>query len=150
MNVLDRILDSNSDSRSVAWGAFLLRMALGAMWISHALLKIVVFTLPGAAKFFDSVGLPGFLVYPVVAAEIIGGVVILLGFHARAASILLLPILLVAAWVHAPNGWVFTATGGGWEYPVFLAVASLVQALIGDGALALSKAAVRIPARVSA
>lgn len=150
MKILDRVLDSDGDSRSVAWGAFLLRMALGAMWISHAMLKIVVFTLPGAAKFFDSVGLPGFLVYPVVTAEIIGGIVILLGFHARAASILLLPILLVAAWVHAPNGWVFTATGGGWEYPVFLAVASIVQALIGDGALALSKVAVRIPARVSA
>jgi putative oxidoreductase len=124
-------------------------MALGAMWISHALLKIVVFTLPGAAKFFDSVGLPGFLVYPVVAAEIIGGVVILLGLHARAASILLLPILLVAAWVHLPNGWVFTATGGGWEYPVFLAVASVVQALIGDGTLALGRARVRAPAPVS-
>jgi putative oxidoreductase len=150
MNVLDRILDSDSDSTSVAWGAFLLRIALGAMWISHALLKIVVFTLPGAAKFFDSVGLPGFLVYPVVTAEIVGGVAILLGFHARAASILLLPILLVAAWVHAPNGWVFTATGGGWEYPVFLAVASMVQALIGDGAVALSRMAGRIPARVSA
>jgi len=150
MKVLKRILDSDGDAYSVAWGAFLLRMALGAMWISHALLKIVVFTLPGAAKFFDSVGLPGFLVYPVVAAEIIGGVVILLGLHARAASILLLPILLVAAWVHSPNGWVFTATGGGWEYPVFLAVASIVQALIGDGMLALSRARVRVPAPVSA
>jgi len=85
-----------------------------------------------------------------VAAEIIGGVVILLGLHARAASILLLPILLVAAWVHSPNGWVFTATGAGWEYPVFLAVASIVQALIGDGMLALSRARVRVPAPVSA
>jgi putative oxidoreductase len=150
MKMLKRILDSDGDADSVAWGAFLLRMALGAMWISHALLKIVVFTLPGAAKFFDSVGLPGFLVYPVVAAEIIGGVVILLGLHARAASILLLPILLVAAWVHSPNGWVFIATGGGWEYPVFLAVASIVQALIGDGTLALSRARVRVPAPVSA
>jgi putative oxidoreductase len=150
MKILKRILDTDGDAGSVAWGAFLLRMALGAMWISHALLKIVVFTLPGAAKFFDSVGLPGFLVYPVVTAEIIGGVVILLGFHARAASILLLPILLVATAVHAPNGWVFTATGGGWEYPAFLAVASIVQALIGDGALAVSRAGARMPAPVSA
>ena len=56
------------------------------------------------------------------------------GFYGRYASLLLLPILLVAAWVHFPNGWVFTATGGGWEYPVFLAVASVVHVLAGDGA----------------
>ena len=59
MNTLTSILDSEADARSIAWGAFLLRLSLGTMWISHALLKIFVFTLPGAAKFFDSVGLPG-------------------------------------------------------------------------------------------
>lgn len=105
------------------------------MWISHAFLKILVFTLPGAAGFFESVGLPGFLVYPVVAAEIAGGIAVASGFCGRHASLILLPILLVAAWVHFPNGWVFTAAGGGWEYPVFLAVASVVHALAGDGAL---------------
>jgi putative oxidoreductase len=32
---------------------------------------------------------------------------------------------------------VFSAQGGGWEYPAFLIVASLVQWLVGDGAYAL-------------
>lgn len=149
MKTLEMIVQRDGDARAVAWSALVLRVALGAMWISHALLKVLVFTLPGAAKFFDSVGLPGFLVYPVVAAEIVGGTLILLGFHTRAATLLLLPILIVAAWVHAPNGWVFTASGGGWEYPVFLAVASIAQALIGDGALALSKARFAPAVRVS-
>lgn len=119
------------------YALLLLRLALGAMWISHALLKVLVFTLPGAAGFFESVGLPGFLVYPVVAAEIAGGIAVILGFYGRYVSLLLLPILLVAAWVHFPNGWVFTATGGGWEYPVFLAIASVVHAFAGDGALSV-------------
>lgn len=118
------------------YALLLLRLALGAMWISHGLLKILVFTLPGTVIFFESVGLPGFLVYPVVAAEITGGIAIVFGFYGRYASLLLLPILFGAAWVHFPNGWVFTSSGGGWEYPVFLAVASLVHALAGDGALA--------------
>ena len=125
------------DARTAPYALFLLRLALGAMWISHALLKILVYTLPGTAGFFESVGLPGFLVYPVVAAEIAGGIAVMTGFHGRHASLLLLPILLVAAWVHFPNGWVFTATGGGWEYPVFLAIASVVHALAGDGALSV-------------
>ena len=42
-----------------------------------------------------------------------------------------------AAWVHLPNGWLFTSTGGGWEYPVFLAAAAAAQSLLGDGAYAL-------------
>jgi putative oxidoreductase len=126
----------NQSSTTADWGALLLRLALGTMWISHALLKVLVFTLPGAAQFFDSVGLPGVLVYPVVAAELLGGTAILLGLQGRYASALLIPILLVAAWVHWPNGWVFTSAGGGWEYPVLLAAVSAVHVLIGDGAYA--------------
>jgi len=129
--------DSGLDIRAAPYAMLLLRIALGAMWISHALLKIMVFTLPGTAKFFESVGLPGILVYPVVAAELFGGVAVLLGFYGRYASLLLLPILLTAAWVHFPNGWVFSAAGGGWEYPAFLAVAGTVHVLAGDGALRL-------------
>jgi putative oxidoreductase len=114
-------------------GASVLRISLGIMWIAHALLKLLVFTLPGTAQFFASTGLPGALAYPVFAAELLGGVMILLGLYARQVSLVLMPILLGALWVHAPNGWVFTAPNGGWEYPAFLAIASLSQWLIGDG-----------------
>lgn len=126
----------NDSSLARDWGALLLRSSLGTMWIAHALLKLLVFTLPGTAQFFTSVGLPGVLAYPVFAAELLGGIAILVGFHGRVASALLLPILLGAAWVHFPNGWLHTSAGGGWEYPVFLAAASAAHALIGDGAWA--------------
>jgi putative oxidoreductase len=53
------------------------------------------------------------------------------------------PVLLGALSVHLGNGWVFSAEGGGWEYPAFLAVASVVQALLGDGAYALRPAPMR-------
>jgi len=129
-----------------ALGATLLHIALGTMWITHALLKVLVFTLPGAAKFFDSVGLPGWMVYPVVAAEILGGLAILLGFYGRQASLLLAPVLAVAAWVHWPNGWVFTNANGGWEYPVFLLVASIAHWLIGDGRWAARRSTLLVPA----
>lgn len=127
-------------------GATLLRIALGTMWITHALLKVLVFTLPGAAKFFESVGLPGVLVYPVVAVELAGGAAILAGFHGRQASLLLAPILAVAAWVHLPNGWVFSNANGGWEYPVFLLVASIAHWLLGDGEWAARRSTVLAPA----
>jgi len=116
-------------------GPTILRLALGSMWISHALLKLLVFTLPGTAHFFESVGLPGWMAYPVFAAELLGGLAMLFGFYARHVALGLLPILVVATVVHLPNGWVFTNQGGGWEYPAFLCVASIVLWLLGDGKL---------------
>ena len=126
---------------STALGLLLLRLSLGLMYLAHAGLKLFVFTLPGTAQFFAGQGLPGPLAYAVFAAEAVGGALLLLGVYPRQVALALAPILLGAAWVHAPNGWVFTATGGGWEYPVFLAAMSVVLWLAGDGAGALKRSA---------
>ena len=85
----------------------------------------------------ERVGLPGFLAWPIMLAELIGGLAILLGFYGRYVSLLLIPVLLGALMVHAPNGWVFNAPNGGWEYPAFMALTAFAHALIGDGALAI-------------
>ncbi|MCG8434212.1 MAG: DoxX family protein, partial [Gammaproteobacteria bacterium] len=55
------------------YAALMLRTSLGAMFIAHGLLKIMVFTLPGTAQFFASAGFPGWAAYPVAYAEIGGG-----------------------------------------------------------------------------
>jgi putative oxidoreductase len=136
---------AGSSPTSAAWGLALLRVALGTMWIAHALLKPLVFTFAGTAQFFESVGIPGALVAPVFAAELAIGAALILGVYARQAALLSLPILLTVVWVHLPNGWVFTAKGGGWEYPVFLLASSIVLWLAGDGALALRRSARFVP-----
>ncbi len=125
---------------SASYGAFVLRAALGVMYLTHGLLKYVVFTLPGTVGFFESIGLPGPLAYLTVAAELVGGVLLILGVWTRYVAIALMPILLGAIWVHGGNGWVFSNANGGWEYPLFLLVASAAQALLGDGAFALRPA----------
>ncbi len=126
------------DTRTTPYAALTLRLALGAMFIAHALLKVFVFTLPGTVQFFESLGLPGILAYATVAAELVGGVMLILGIGTRWVAALLIPVLLGATWAHAPNGWLFTAPKGGWEYPAFLSAAAFAQALLGDGAYALS------------
>lgn len=126
-----------NDSRNAAYAALALRVALGTMFIAHALLKVLVFTLPGTVQFFESLGLPGALAYVTVAAELIGGVMLVLGVQTRAVALALVPIMLGATWAHAGNGWLFSAPKGGWEYPAFWTVTLFVQALLGDGALAL-------------
>ena len=137
---------TSSTASSTAWGLALLRLALGTMWIAHALLKPLVFSFAGTAKYFDSVGIPGALVGPVFAAELAIGAAVLLGVYARQAALLSLPILLTVVWVHLPNGWVHVAKGGGWEYPVFLFVTSVVVWLAGEGAWALRRSARFVPA----
>ena len=134
------------NTTTAPYAALLLRLSLGVMFIAHALLKLVVFTLPGTVKFFETLGYPGFLAYVVFGAELVGGALLVLGVYTRWVSLALIPILIGAAMVHIPNGWVFSAPNGGWEYPVFLAIASAVQALLGDGALAL-RASAAIPVR---
>ena len=128
------------DARTAPYAAFTLRLALGAMFIAHALLKVFVFTLPGTVQFFESLGLPGVLAYVTIAVELVGGAMLILGIKTRWVAALLIPVLLGATWTHVPNGWLFTAANGGWEYPAFLSVAALAQALLGDGAFALSSA----------
>ena len=125
------------DSRTAPYAALTLRVSLGLMFIAHSLvLKYFVFTLPGTAQFFQSLGLPAVLAYATFWAELVGGVLLVLGIGTRWVALALIPILLGATWVHIGNGWVFSAPNGGWEYPVFLIAASFVQALLGDGAYA--------------
>ena len=125
------------DQRLQPYGALVLRVALGVMFLVHSLyLKLVVFTLPGTVKFYESIGLPGWGAHATIAVETIAGVLLILGYRTREAALVALPVLLGAAWVHWKNGWLFTNAGGGWEYPAFLAAATVAQALLGNGAFA--------------
>ena len=133
------------DRKTAPFAALVLRLALGTMFVAHALLKLFVFTLPGTVQFFESLGLPGPLAYATFAAELVGGMLLILGIGTRWVAAALVPVLIGAAWVHIGNGWLFSAPKGGWEYPVFLVVAAVVQALLGDGAYALGNRFVRSP-----
>ncbi len=106
------------DTRTAPYAALLLRLALGTMFVAHALLKLFVFTLPGTAQFFESLGLPAALAYVTFAAELVGGALLILGIGTRWVAAALIPFLLGAASVHLGNGWLFSAPKGGWEYPV--------------------------------
>jgi len=119
--------------------ALLLRVGLGVMFIAHGLLKLTVFTLAGTAQFFTQVGFPSWLAYPITFGEILGGALLILGFHSRYVAAATVPILLGAVFVHWGNGWLFTAANGGWEYPAFLTVTAAAVALLGDGRYSVRK-----------
>ena len=133
------------DSKTAPYAALILRLSLAVLFLAHAGLKIFVFTPAGTAGFFQSLGLPGFLAYVTILAEVAGAALLLAGLWTRAVSLALLPILIGAVvFVHGANGWLFSNENGGWEFPAFWAVMLVTQALLGDGAFALSRRGGRI------
>jgi putative oxidoreductase len=116
------------------------------MFIAHGLiLKFFTFTLAGTAQFFASIGLPGPLAYVVFALETVGGVLLLINYRTRWVALGLIPVLLGALWVHIGNGWVFSNANGGWEYPLYLIVISVVVALQAEPVRASSSLGSRQP-----
>ena len=130
-------MSAASEDRLAGYGALLLRLTLGGVLLSHGLLKLLGFSLPGTVDFFASLGFPGYLAYPVVAGEFGGGLLLILGVWSRWVALAVLPILFGALWVHAGNGWLFSSNGGGWEFPLVLALIAVSQSLLGNGAYAL-------------
>jgi putative oxidoreductase len=121
--------------------ATILRVSMGVLFLAHTWLKLVIFTPAGTVAFFESLGFPGFLAYVVIAAELAGGVALILGVWTRWVSLALVPILLGSIYApHGAAGFFFSNEGGGWEFPAFWAIALVVQALLGDGAFALKRA----------
>lgn len=121
--------------------ATILRVSTGALFLAHVGLKLFVFTPAGTAAYFESLGFPGPLAYLVIAAELFGGIALMLGFYSRWVSLALIPILLGSIYApHGAAGFFFSNEGGGWEFPAFWAVTLVVQALLGEGAYALKRA----------
>lgn len=126
------------DSATAPYGVLLLRLCLGAMFIAHAMLKVRVFTIPGTVKYFESLGLPGFVAYITIAAELGGAAALVLGIWPRYVALLLVPLMVgTIVTVHGRNGWLFTNKDGGWEFPAFWSAALVAVFLLGDGPFTL-------------
>jgi putative oxidoreductase len=120
--------------------AAVLRVTTGGFLLAHGLIKIFVFTPAGTVAFFESIGFPGIFAYPVMAAEVGLGVALVLGIKTRWAALAALPIMIGAIVPHAGNGFLFSNSGGGWEFPVFWSLVLVVQAMLGGGAYAVGAA----------
>ena len=119
-------------------GLTVTRIALGVILFAHGyLLKIGTFTIAGTVGYFESIGLPALVAYLVIGGEVIGGIAIILGIFTKLAAWLSLPILLGATWMHLGNGWLFSAEGSGWEFPLLLVALAISVGLQGAGKYAV-------------
>lgn len=126
------------DTNRINAAALVLRLTLGGVLIAHGLLKFIVFTLPGTAAFFASVGFPGWAAYVVAPLEVLAGLAMIAGWRTSIAALAALPVVLGATLVHSGNGWLFTGSNGGWEYPAVLVLLCICVALLGSGSYSLA------------
>src|SRR5690348_4501549 len=82
------------DPTTAPYAALVLRIALAAIFIAHAMLKVRVFTVAGTVKYFESLHLPGWLAYVTIAAELTGAACLVLGIYPRYVALLLVPLIL--------------------------------------------------------
>lgn len=94
------------DAKTAPYAALMLRLSMGILFILHGVyLKVFVFTMAGAAGFFQSLGLPGWFAWLVMLYETIGGVGLILGIYARPIAAFLGIHLLFAAYLgHGGSG----------------------------------------------
>jgi putative oxidoreductase len=100
----------------------------------------VVFTLPGTAKFFESLGLPSASALRSVRGGGDRRCAAVLGVKTRWVAASLVPVLLGATWAHAKNGWLFTIRAAA-GVPAVPRRAALSVSLIGGGAYSSTREA---------
>jgi putative oxidoreductase len=115
-------------------GIFISRITLGIMFLIHGLMKYQG-GIDNTIGFFEMLGIPGYLAYPVGILEIIGGVCVIIGLGTRIFAAIFCVIMLTAI-VTAKFAMGFA---GGYEFELALFVMSLHLLLAGSRFLALDR-----------
>lgn len=124
-----------------SYGATILRVTLGVIFIMHAKLALFTFGPSGTAAFQRSLGvpLPELGAWYVIIAHGLGGALLVLGVFTRWAALANLPIMAGAFFlVHLKQGF-FVGKDGGFEFVMLVLAANLAQVFLGAGALALRR-----------
>lgn len=77
------------------WGATILRLVLGVVFLAHGMDKMKM-GLGNVAAWFESIHLPGFVAYLVGPIELIGGLLLIVGLFTRYVSAVLAVVMLGA------------------------------------------------------
>ncbi|MGF9661140.1 DoxX family protein [Arthrobacter crystallopoietes] len=122
-------------------GLAILRVVLGFIFAVHGWQKYNDIGIAGMQAGFGQMGVPNAEVFAVlvIVLELVGGVLLILGFLSRPiAALLAVEMIGALVLVHAPNG--FFVNENGYELVLILAAAALTIALAGPGRWSLDYA----------
>jgi putative oxidoreductase len=119
------------------WG---IRASIGTVFIVHSLKKFD----PSWQEWLMRIGLPPELQMPIALAELIGGILLIIGVLTRITGAVFAVILLGAIFhIRWENG--FFISKGGWEWDLVMLAAVLTIIAVGPGRASISHLAKRIP-----
>lgn len=115
------------------------RASVGVIFILHGMGKFN----PGFANALPNMGLPPELQIPIALAEVVPGILLIIGVLSRFSGALL-AIVMMGAIFHVKGAQSMTGDGGV-EFDVILLAGSLLIMVAGPGRIAIAQAARRIP-----
>lgn len=127
MNKLSRLCHNPS------LGLLLMRVATGLIFINHGWMKYG--NVAGTMKFMGMIGLPEYMAYAIIAVELIGGAMLILGILGRVAAVATgIAMVVAVSLVGYPKGGF-----SGAEFELLLMAVSFGLALTGMGKYRLMK-----------
>ena len=119
------------------WG---IRASIGAIFIVHSLKKFD----PSWQEWLIGIGLPPEMQLPIALAELIGGILLVVGVLTRISGAVFAVILLGAIFhIRWENG--FFVSQGGWEWDLVMLAAVLSIIVAGPGRVSISHLVKKIP-----
>lgn len=120
------------------------RCGIGAVMLAHGVNHVIGGgKIDGTARWFGSMGMrrPMLQAWLASGAEIVSGVLLVIGLLTPAAAACVVGVMAVA-WIinHRGNGFFIFRPGEGWEYVATLAVASTVVGIAGPGRISVDNA----------
>ena len=116
-----------------------LRSAIGVIFILHGIGKFN----PGVVNFLSSLGIPPEMQIPIALAEIVPGVLLIVGVFSRLSAALLSIIMLGA--IFLVRGAQSITGDGGVELDLILLASVLVIMIAGPGRISISQIIKKIP-----
>ena len=135
---------TDGDLHAIAFAFLVLRCALGAVMLAHAINHIFGGgKIAGTARWFSSLGMKPGIVHAWFASisEVGGGALLVLGLLTPLAAASVIGVMLVAFITnHRGNGYFIFRPGEGWEYVMTLLLVGFSVAVLGGGDWSLDHA----------
>lgn len=131
----------NDFLRSNDLGLLLLRLTIGGLMLFHGIHKLL-YGVGFIGDMLSQMGLPSFIAYGALAAELIASIMIIIGLWTRAAAVVFVGNMAVAIlMVHIGQIFTVDAMTGGWsiELPMLYLLGGIVLCLTGAGKYAVTK-----------
>ncbi len=137
---MQNVLDCSCVSRWNGIAPLILRVSVGLIFAMHGWQKLQG-GVDQVAGFLGSLGFPAPEVFAIllIAAELVGGIMLILGLFTHWVSKILAVVAVIAfATVHATKG--FFMSGGGYEFILLILAVTVALIFLGPGKFSLDGA----------